>query len=69
MALVSDIKAFDLVELLEEVDDAPSGARGGVLELRDGDMAMVEITEPKLEAAAAIVFVPVSKLRRIAAAR
>ena len=33
--------------------------------LRDGDKAMIEVTEPKLEAAARIVFAPLSKIRLI----
>lgn len=66
MAVVPEITAFDRVELLEPVDDAPSGARGGVLELREGNVAMVEITTPELDPAARIVFVPVVKLRRVA---
>jgi hypothetical protein len=36
-----------------------------VLELRDGHIAMVEITDPELGAAARIVFVPLAKLRRL----
>jgi hypothetical protein len=63
MAVARRIAAFDIVELTEAVDDAPSGARGGVLELHPGDTAMVEITEPALDAAARIVFVPLAKLR------
>lgn len=66
MAVVREITAFDRVELLESVDDAPAGARGGVLELRDGDTAMVEITTPSLDSATRIIFVPVAKLRRVA---
>ena len=63
MAIAHRIAEFDIVELTEPVDDAPAGARGGVLELRPGDMAMVEITEPPLDAAARIVFAPLAKLR------
>jgi hypothetical protein len=63
MAVTHKIAAFDVVELTEAVDDAPAGARGGVLELRGEDKAMVEITEPALDAAARIVFVPIAKLR------
>lgn len=59
----SRIAEFDIVELTEPVDEAPAGARGGVLELRPDDQAMVEITEPPLDAAARIVFVPLGKLR------
>jgi len=65
MAVVREITAFDPVVLLEPVDDAPGGARGSVLELRDGDTAMVEITTPKLGPSARIVFVPLAKLRRV----
>lgn len=65
MAVVRDITAFDHVEFIEPVDDAPAGARGGVLELRDDDTAMVEITTPELDPAARIVFAPLAKLRRI----
>lgn len=69
MAVVREITAFDRVELLEPVGDVPAGARGGVLELRDGDVAMVEITTPKLDPAARIVFAPLAKLRRVSATR
>lgn len=51
------------MELTERVDDAPAGARGGVLELREGDTAMIEITKPALGPAARIVFAPLSKVR------
>jgi predicted nucleic acid-binding protein len=57
------IREQDIVELTEPVDDAPAGARGGVLELRPGGTAMIEITEPVLDAAARIVFAPLRKLR------
>jgi hypothetical protein len=66
MAVVREIAAFDRVELLEPIDDAPAGARGGVLELRDRDTAMVEITTPDLDAAARIIFVLLAKLRPVA---
>jgi hypothetical protein len=66
MVVVREITAFDRVELHEPVDDAPAGARGGVLELRDRDTTMVEITTPKLDPAARIIFVPLAKLRRVA---
>ncbi len=63
MATRHEIATFDRVELSERIDDVPAGARGGVLELRDEDIAMVEITEPALEAVDRILFVPVSQLR------
>lgn len=63
MTLTHGLTEFDIVELTEPVDEAPAGARGGVLELHLDDTAMVEILEPPLDAAARIVFVPVAKLR------
>jgi hypothetical protein len=44
MAVVREITAFERVELLEPIDEAPAGARGGVVELRDRDTAMFELT-------------------------
>ena len=63
MATRHEIATFDRVELSERIDDVPAGARGGVLELRDEDIAMVEITDPSLDAVDRILFVPVSQLR------
>jgi hypothetical protein len=60
-----EIATYDLVELTEPIEDVPAGARGGVLELRDGDRAMVEITSLPLDAVDRIIFVPRAKLRRI----
>lgn len=59
------IAAFDRVELLEPSGDVPAGARGGVLELRDDEVAMVEITTPELDPAPGVVFVSLTKLRRL----
>jgi hypothetical protein len=57
---------LDLVELTEPVGEVPAGARGGVLELRDGGMAMLEITTMPLEPILyRIVFAPLAKLRRV----
>jgi hypothetical protein len=69
MAVAHEIATFDIVELTGAVDDAPAKARGGVLELRDRDTAMVEILEPEVGPAARIVFVPLAKLRLIKPAR
>jgi hypothetical protein len=69
MAVAHKIAAFDIVELTERVDDAPAGARGGVLELRDSDTAMIEVTKPELGPAARIVFAPLSKVRVVEPAR
>lgn len=67
MAVAHRIAEFDIVKLTEGVDDASAGSRGGVLELRADDTAMVEILEPPLDGAARIVFVPLAKLRVIKA--
>lgn len=67
MATTRDIELLDIVELLEPVDAAPAGARGGVLEfLGDhGDIAEIEIMEPSLDGLDRIVYAPLSKLRVI----
>jgi hypothetical protein len=65
MATTRDIELLDIVELLEPVDAAPAGARGGVLEfLGDhGEIAEIEIMEPSLDGLDRIVYAPLSKLR------
>ncbi len=63
MTITREITAFDIVELTVRVGTAPAGARGGVLELRGDGIAMIEITEPPLDAAARIVFVSLDELR------
>lgn len=63
MAITREITDFDIVELTESVDDAPAGAKGGVLEIYREGVAMVEILEPELDGAARIVFVPREKMR------
>jgi hypothetical protein len=63
MAVARKIAAFDHIELTETAEDVPAGARGGVLEIRPDGIAMLEILEPELDAAARIIFVPVDKLR------
>lgn len=66
MPAVHEITALDLVELTEAIGEVPAGARGGVLELRNNDMAMLEITTMPLEPILdRIVFAPLAKLRRI----
>jgi hypothetical protein len=62
-AIAHEIKEFDIVELTERVDDAPAGARGGVLEFHRPGVAMLEILEPELGGAERIVFAPLDKLR------
>jgi hypothetical protein len=63
VAITHEISPFDIVELTERVDDAPAGARGGVLELYTPEVAMIEVLEPELGPAARIVFAPLDKLR------
>ena len=66
MPAVREITTLDIVELTEPVEGVPAGSRGGVLELRDGDVAMIEITTMPLEPILdRIVFAPLSQLRRI----
>jgi hypothetical protein len=65
MPALHEITAFDSVELTVPVGDIPAGASGGVLELRDDAMAMVEITSLPLDAVDRIIFVPLAKLRRL----
>jgi hypothetical protein len=66
MPAVREIALLDTVELTEPIECAPAGSRGGVLELLDGDVAMVEITTMPLEPALdRIVFAPLVKLRRV----
>ncbi len=66
MPATREITLYDTVELTVDVETAPAGARGGVVELLDGDKAMVEVTtmpsEPLLDR---IVVVPLAKLRRV----
>lgn len=63
MAIAHKITPFDIVELTERVDDAPAGARGGVLELYRPEVAMIEVLEPELGGAERIIFAPLDKLR------
>jgi hypothetical protein len=65
MPAVHEITALDLVELTALTEGIPAGARGGVLELRDDNTAMVEITSLPLDSAERIIFVSLAKLRRV----
>jgi hypothetical protein len=60
-----EITTFDQVEVTAPIDGVPAGARGGVLELRDNGIAMVEITSLPLDAVDRVIFVPLVKLRRV----
>lgn len=65
MPAVHEFATLDLVELTAPIEGIPAGARGGVLELRDGETAMVEITSLPLDSVERIIFVPLAKLRRV----
>ena len=67
MATTRQIEVYDIVELLEPVDAASAGARGGVLEFvgDNHDLAEIEITQPGLEGLDRIVYATLDKLRVI----
>lgn len=66
MASAGEISEFDRVELREDFETAPAGATGGVLDLFDGDMAMVEFTSlPADLGLDRLLVVPIRKLRVI----
>lgn len=65
MPVLRDIAATDLVELTAPAEGIPAGARGGVLELRDDNMAMVEIISLPLDSVERIIFVPLGQLRLV----
>ncbi len=64
MATVREIVELDIVELREDFETAPAGATGGVLDIFDGDEAMVEFTSLPAELGLdRILVVPLDKLR------
>jgi hypothetical protein len=64
MATTRHIAELDIVELTESVDEAPAGARGGVLDIFTDEMATVEFTNlPGEMDIDKIVVVPLGKLR------
>ncbi len=65
MPALRDIATSDLVELTAPAEGIPADARGGVLELRDDNMAMVEITSLPLDSVERIIFVPLAQLRLV----
>jgi hypothetical protein len=66
MPAIHEITLFDTVELIDAVETAPAGSRGGVVELLDQDKAMVEVTTMPVEHLLdRIVVVPLAKLRRV----
>jgi hypothetical protein len=70
MAATHESAIGSLIELREPVEEAPAGARGGIIDLLDGDRVMVELTSLPLEPILdRIVVVPLDKLRLIESAR
>ena len=67
VATTREIQLYDIVELLEPVDAAPAGSRGGVIEFvgDKSEIAEIEITDPKLDGLDAIVYTTLDKLRRL----
>jgi hypothetical protein len=64
MTATKHIAEYDIVELAEPIDQAPAGARGGVLDILSNGMAMVEITTmPGKMDIDRIIVAPLSKLR------
>jgi hypothetical protein len=58
------VAELDLVELREDFEAAPAGATGGVLDIFDGDRAMVEFTSMPADLGLdRILVVPIDKLR------
>lgn len=61
MPTTHEITLYDTVELIADVETAPAGATGGVVELLDGDNAMVEVTTmPLVPLLDRIVVVPLA---------
>jgi hypothetical protein len=67
MATVHEIAELDIVELREDFETAPAGARGGVLDvLGEESRAMVEFTSLPAELGVdRVLVVPLDKLRVI----
>ena len=65
VATTREVQLYDIVELLEPVDAAPAGSRGGVIEFigDNHEVAEIEITDPKLNGLDAIVYATLDKLR------
>ncbi len=58
------VAELDLVELREDFETAPAGATGGVLDIFDGERAMVEFTSMPADLGLdRILVVPIDKLR------
>lgn len=64
MSVVDKIALHDIVELTEAIEDVPAGERGGVLEVLDGGVAMVDVTTlPSNFNGVPVVVVPLEALR------
>ena len=68
--MVREITEYDIVELREDFEAAPAGARGGVDKVFDDGHAMVEFTSMPAEMSLdRILVVPIDKLRLVEHAR
>jgi hypothetical protein len=66
MATMHEIAELDIVELREDFEAAPAGAKGGVLDLLGEGRAMVEFTSLPAELGVdRVLVVPLDKLRVI----
>lgn len=64
MSTAGEIAIGDLVEVVESVDGAPVGTTGGVTDLLEGDIAIVEMTGKPLEPILdRLLFAPLATLR------
>lgn len=70
MATVHETAELDIVELREEFETAPAGARGGVLDILGEGRATVDFTSlPAEPGVDRILVIPLDKLRVIEPAR
>jgi len=66
VAVSHRIARYDIVELLEPVDEHAAGERGGVLELYEDGTAMVELTSLRADIGVdRIIVAPLRKLRAV----
>ncbi len=64
MAAVGEIAVGDLVEVVEPLDDAPVGTRGGVTDLLEDDLVIVEMIDKPLEPILdRLLYAPLAALR------
>ncbi len=62
MAVKTELKLFDYVELLEPIDEVPAGAWGGLVDFLKDDTVILDILEPHLDFP--VVVAHIDQLRR-----